>query len=75
MTRTFSNFDKFGLEPFADKLTTYLDVESKFVDESFVLSLNSEFGSGKSTLLNILGAMDKPTSGKVLVDEKEKKNP
>lgn len=53
MTKTFSNFDKFGLESFADKLTTYLQVESKFVDESFVLSLNSEFGSGKSTFFEM----------------------
>ena len=53
MTKTFSNFDKFGLEPFADKLTAYLHVESNFVDESFVLSLNSEFGSGKSTFLEM----------------------
>lgn len=53
MTKTFSDFDKFGLESFADKLTTYLQVESKFVDESFVLSLNSEFGSGKSTFFEM----------------------
>lgn len=53
MTKTFSNFDKYGLESFADQLTTYLQVESKFVDESFVLSLNSEFGSGKSTFFEM----------------------
>ncbi len=53
MTKTFSNFDKFGLESFADDLTRYLQVESKFVDESFVLSLNSEFGSGKSTFFEM----------------------
>jgi hypothetical protein len=53
MTKTFSNFDKFGLESFADKLTRYIQVESKFVDESFVLSLNSEFGSGKSTFFEM----------------------
>lgn len=53
MTKTFSNFDKFGLETFADNLTTYLQVESEFVDESFVLSLNSEFGSGKSTFFEM----------------------
>ncbi len=53
MTKTFSNFDKFGLEPFADELTRYLQVEFKFVDESFVLSLNSEFGSGKSTFFEM----------------------
>jgi len=52
-SKTFSNFDKFGLESFADKLTTYLQVESQFVDGSFVLSLNSEFGSGKSTFFEM----------------------
>jgi hypothetical protein len=52
-TKTFADFDKFGLEPFANKLTTYLQVESQFVDESFVLSLNSEFGSGKSTFFEM----------------------
>ena len=47
--KTFADFDKFGLEAFADKLTQFLLVESKFVEGSFVLSLNSEFGSGKTT--------------------------
>ncbi len=28
-------------------------------------------GAGKSTILNILGGMDRPTSGKVIVDNKE----
>ena len=52
-SRTFSDFDKFGLESFADKLTTYLQVEAPFVDGSFVLSLNSEFGSGKTTFFEM----------------------
>ena len=47
--KTFKSFDKFGLEPFADKLRDYLLTESQFVGGSFVLSLNSEFGSGKTT--------------------------
>ena len=53
MGKTFSDFDKFGLEPFADKLTSYLEVEWKFVDQSYVMSLNSEFGSGKSTFFEM----------------------
>lgn len=53
MPKTFAEFDKYELKPFADTLTDYLQVESKFVDESFVLSLNSEFGSGKSTFFEM----------------------
>jgi hypothetical protein len=54
--KTFTTFNKFdGLDKFASKMTEYLQLESKFFEESFVLSLNSEFGSGKSTFFEMWG--------------------
>ena len=36
-----------------------------------VISILGASGSGKSTLLNMIGALDTPTSGKVLIDGKD----
>ena len=38
------------------------------LDEGEILGLVGESGSGKTTLLNILAALDKPTSGEVLLN-------
>jgi len=40
------------------------------VDEGEYIAIMGESGSGKTTLLNILASLDKPTTGQVLLDEK-----
>ena len=46
------------------------DVSFKIKRGEFVLIVGSS-GSGKSTLLNMIGLLDKPTIGKVILDGKE----
>lgn len=40
------------------------------VEEGEYVAVMGESGSGKTTLLNILAALDKPTSGAVLINGK-----
>ena len=45
-----------------------LDNVNLVVQEGDFIALMGPSGSGKSTLLNMIGALDNPTSGKVIVD-------
>ena len=46
-----------------------LDGVSFDVEKGDFISIIGASGSGKSTLLHLLGVLDYPTSGKVLIDE------
>lgn len=46
-----------------------LDNVNLTIEKGKIVTIMGPSGSGKSTLLNILGAMDTPTSGEVLVNE------
>lgn len=44
------------------------------IDEGEFLALSGPSGSGKTTLLNLIGGLDRPSSGSVVVDGKEISN-
>ena len=57
---------KFSI-PASEEYLTVLDDVSLVVDEGEFISIVGPSGSGKSTLLNIIGTLDQPTSGEVLL--------
>jgi putative ABC transport system ATP-binding protein len=66
---TLKNVSKiYGEERTTIKALDQINLE---IEEGKIITVMGPSGSGKSTLLNILGAMDKPTSGEVLVDDVE----
>lgn len=50
---------------------TALDGVSFSIEKGEFVSIVGQSGSGKSTLLHIIGGVDKPTSGRIIVDGKE----
>ena len=60
VTKTFGN---------ENSLVTAVDEISFTIDEGEFIAVMGESGAGKSTLLGILGAMNAPTSGRLIVDD------
>jgi putative ABC transport system ATP-binding protein len=53
-----------------DRVKILRDISVKIKDDEFVSIMGSS-GSGKSTLMHIMGFLDTPTSGKILLDGKD----
>ena len=58
----------YGVKP---NITKALDGISLSVEAGAFVAIVGTSGSGKSTLLNMIGGLDVPTSGKVIVDGKD----
>lgn len=53
------------------EVTALDDVNLSFSDQGLIFILGQS-GSGKTTLLNLVGGMDKPTQGEIIIDKKFK---
>ena len=52
-----------------DNTVKALDDVSFSIEQGEVVLIVGSSGSGKSTLLNMIGLLDRPTSGNILIDE------
>ena len=62
------NISKYYGQPGSGNANLILNQVSLTISEKESIAIVGPSGSGKSTLLNILGTLDQPTSGKVILD-------
>lgn len=67
---TVNNVKKVYTTRFGGQLVQALSNVSFSVEQGEYVAIMGESGSGKTTLLNILASLDKPTSGEVLLNNK-----
>ena len=68
MLANLQNITKYYEQPGSNIRSMVLDDIAFQINENERIAIVGPSGSGKSTLLNILGTLDKPTSGKVFLD-------
>ena len=66
-----SNLSKSFPSPDGEEIVHIFNEVNFAVEEGCSVSIVGPSGSGKSTLLNVIGLLDKPTKGKVVVDRKD----
>ena len=71
MTHLIELKDVYKIYPMGDETVHALDGVSLSIDQGEFVAIVGTSGSGKSTLLHILGGLDRPTGGSVLVDGKD----
>jgi len=68
MLTELNHISKYYEQPGSEIRTLVLDDITLNIPESESMAIIGPSGSGKSTLLNILGTLDKPSSGKVIIN-------
>ena len=67
----FQNISKHYEQPGSGIRNIILDQISLIISEKESIAIVGPSGSGKSTLLNLLGTLDKPSTGKIILDGKD----
>jgi len=66
-----SNLSKSFPSPDGEEMVHVFSGVDLVVEEGSSVAIVGPSGSGKSTLLNIIGLLDKPSGGKIIVDQKD----